>query len=65
MNNKKLYVITCPLEELNLTHKELNVAHEDLKLSMYPPLAITFLYPCDIENKYVSTSRDELLSIPC
>ncbi|OQU89191.1 hypothetical protein SORBI_3002G158150 [Sorghum bicolor] len=47
-----LYVTTCSHEELKLVHEELYQSH-------------SVTNPCDVGKKHVSTSCDDLLSMPC
>ncbi|OQU83331.1 hypothetical protein SORBI_3005G109201 [Sorghum bicolor] len=61
-----LYVTTCSHEELKLTHQELCVAHDNLSSSFGSnDQSHIVTNPCDVGKKHVSTSCDDLLSMPC
>ncbi|OQU84882.1 hypothetical protein SORBI_3004G136901 [Sorghum bicolor] len=71
-----LYVTTCSHEELKLVHEELCVTHdnlisnEEIKTSESSSLRSNdqshiVTNPCDVGKKHVSTSCDDLLSMPC
>ncbi|OQU91936.1 hypothetical protein SORBI_3001G261589 [Sorghum bicolor] len=61
-----LYVTNCSHEELKLAHEELCVAHENLSSSFGSnDQSHIVTNPCDVGKKYVSTSCDDLLSMPC
>ncbi|OQU76557.1 hypothetical protein SORBI_3010G165925 [Sorghum bicolor] len=60
-----LYVTTCSHEELKLAHEELSVAHDNLSSSLGAnDQSHTITNPCDVGKKHVSTSCDDLLSMP-
>ncbi|OQU84832.1 hypothetical protein SORBI_3004G130948 [Sorghum bicolor] len=61
-----LYVTTCSHEELKLVHEELCVAHDNLSSSLGSnDQSYIVTKPCDVGKKHVSTSCDDLLSMPC
>ncbi|KAG0543007.1 hypothetical protein BDA96_02G152800, partial [Sorghum bicolor] len=61
-----LYVTTCSHEELKLVHEELCVAHDNLSSSLGSnDQSHSVTNPCDVGKKHVSTSCDDLLSMPC
>ncbi|OQU84847.1 hypothetical protein SORBI_3004G132350 [Sorghum bicolor] len=61
-----LYVTTCSHEELKLVHEELCVAHDNLSSSLGSnDQSHIVTNPCDVGKKHVSTSCDDLLSMPC
>ncbi|KAG0532823.1 hypothetical protein BDA96_04G140100 [Sorghum bicolor] len=61
-----LYVTTCSHEELKLAHEELCVAHDNLSSSFGSnDQSYIVTNPCDVGKKHVSTSCDDLLSMPC
>ncbi|OQU83362.1 hypothetical protein SORBI_3005G110463 [Sorghum bicolor] len=61
-----LYVTTCSHEELKLVHEELCVTHDNLSSSFGSnDQSHIITNPCDVEKKHVSTSCDDLLSMPC
>ncbi|OQU81375.1 hypothetical protein SORBI_3006G048850 [Sorghum bicolor] len=61
-----LYVTTCSHEELKLVHEELCVAHDNLSSSFGSnDQSHIVTNPCDVGKKHVSTSCDDLLSMPC
>ncbi|OQU78927.1 hypothetical protein SORBI_3008G072850 [Sorghum bicolor] len=61
-----LYVTTCSHEELKLVHEELCVAHDNLSSSFGSnDQSYDITNPCDVGKKHVSTSCDDLLSMPC
>ncbi|OQU89072.1 hypothetical protein SORBI_3002G143450 [Sorghum bicolor] len=61
-----LYVITCSHEELKLTHEELCVTHDNLSSSLGSnDQSHIVTNRCDVGKKHVSTSCDDLLSMPC
>ncbi|OQU76361.1 hypothetical protein SORBI_3010G136450 [Sorghum bicolor] len=61
-----LYVTTCSHEELKLVHEELCVSHENLSsLLGSNDQSHIATNPCDVGKKHVSTSCDDLLSMPC
>ncbi|KAG0538123.1 hypothetical protein BDA96_03G208100 [Sorghum bicolor] len=61
-----LYVTTCSHEELKLVHEELCVAHDNLSSSLGSnDQSDIVTNPCDVGKKHVSTSCDDLLSMPC
>ncbi|OQU77710.1 hypothetical protein SORBI_3009G091980 [Sorghum bicolor] len=61
-----LYVTHCSREELKLTHEELCVAHDNLSSSFGSnDQSHIVTNPCDVGKKHVSTSCDDLLSMPC
>ncbi|OQU92013.1 hypothetical protein SORBI_3001G275450 [Sorghum bicolor] len=61
-----LYVTTCSHEKLKLAHEELCVAHDNLSSSLGSnDQSCIVTNPCDVGNKHVSTSYDDLLSMPC
>ncbi|OQU90566.1 hypothetical protein SORBI_3002G431333 [Sorghum bicolor] len=61
-----LYVTTCSHEELKLAHEELCVAHDNLSSSFGSnDQSHIVTNPCDVGKKHVSTSCDDLLSMPC
>ncbi|KXG20180.2 hypothetical protein SORBI_3010G165975 [Sorghum bicolor] len=61
-----LYVTTCSHEELKLVHEELCVAHDNLSSSLGSnDQSYIVTNPCDVGKKHVSTSCDDLLSMPC
>ncbi|OQU80476.1 hypothetical protein SORBI_3007G132950 [Sorghum bicolor] len=61
-----LYVTTCSHEELKLTHEELCVARDNLSSSLGSiDQSHIVTNPCDVGKKHVSTSCDDLLSMPC
>ncbi|OQU77777.1 hypothetical protein SORBI_3009G101250 [Sorghum bicolor] len=67
LENEKhlLYVITCS-HELKLSHEELSVAHDNLSSSFGSnDQSHIVTNPCDVGKKHVSTSCDDLLSMPC
>ncbi|OQU80277.1 hypothetical protein SORBI_3007G103732 [Sorghum bicolor] len=60
-----LYVTTCSHEELKLTHEELCVTHDNLSSSLGSnDQSHIVTNPCDVGKKHVSTSCDDLLSMP-
>ncbi|KAG0537764.1 hypothetical protein BDA96_03G175900 [Sorghum bicolor] len=67
-----LYVTNCSHEELKLVHEELCVAHDNFKLKTIESSSFgsndqshIVTNPCDVGKKHVSTSCDDLLSMPC
>ncbi|OQU79742.1 hypothetical protein SORBI_3007G000050 [Sorghum bicolor] len=61
-----LYVTTCSHEELKLVHEELCVTHDNLSSSLGSnDQSHIATNPCDVGKKHVSTSCDDLLSMPC
>ncbi|KAG0520755.1 hypothetical protein BDA96_08G101300 [Sorghum bicolor] len=61
-----LYVTTCSHEELKLVHEELCVTHDNLSSSFGSnDQSHIVTNPCDVGKKHVSTSYDDLLSMPC
>ncbi|OQU83541.1 hypothetical protein SORBI_3005G132033 [Sorghum bicolor] len=61
-----LYVTTCSHEELKLVHEELCVTHDNLSSSFGSnDQSHIVINPCDVGKKHVSTSCDDLLSMPC
>ncbi|OQU79164.1 hypothetical protein SORBI_3008G103132 [Sorghum bicolor] len=61
-----LYVTTCSHEELKLVHEELCVAHDNLSSSLGSnDQSYIVTNPCDVGKKHVSTSCNDLLSMPC
>ncbi|OQU77696.1 hypothetical protein SORBI_3009G088550 [Sorghum bicolor] len=61
-----LYVTTCSHEDLKLAHEELCVAHDNLNSSLGSnDQSHIVTNPCDVGKKHVSTSCDDLLSMPC
>ncbi|OQU76582.1 hypothetical protein SORBI_3010G169250 [Sorghum bicolor] len=61
-----LYVTTCSHEELKMAHEELSVAHDNLSSSFGSnDQSCDITNPCDVGKKHVSTSCDDLLSMPC
>ncbi|OQU91913.1 hypothetical protein SORBI_3001G261517 [Sorghum bicolor] len=61
-----LYVTTCSHEEIKLAHEELCVAHDNLSSSLGSNDQSNIVTnPCDVGKKHVSTSCDDLLSMPC
>ncbi|OQU79021.1 hypothetical protein SORBI_3008G088827 [Sorghum bicolor] len=61
-----LYVTTCSHEELKLVHEELCVTHDNLSSSFGSnDQSHIVTNPCDVGKKHVSTSCDDLLSMPC
>ncbi|OQU81042.1 hypothetical protein SORBI_3006G001650 [Sorghum bicolor] len=61
-----LYVTTCSHEELKLTLEELCVTHDNLSSSLGSnDQSHIVTNPCDVGKKHVSTSCDDLLSMPC
>ncbi|OQU77591.1 hypothetical protein SORBI_3009G072366 [Sorghum bicolor] len=61
-----LYVTNCSHEELKLAHEELCVAHDNLSSSFGSnDQSHIVTNPCDVGKKHVSTSCDDLLSMPC
>ncbi|OQU77768.1 hypothetical protein SORBI_3009G099450 [Sorghum bicolor] len=61
-----LYVTTCSHEKLKLIHEELCVAHDNLSSSLGSnDQSHSVTNPCDVGKKHVSTSCDDLLSMPC
>ncbi|OQU86915.1 hypothetical protein SORBI_3003G173332 [Sorghum bicolor] len=61
-----LYVTTCSHEELKLVHEELCVTHDNLSSSLGSnDQSHSVTNPCDVGKKHVSTSCDDLLSMPC
>ncbi|OQU81580.1 hypothetical protein SORBI_3006G079650 [Sorghum bicolor] len=61
-----LYVTTCSHEELTLVHEELCVTHDNLSSSFGSnDQSHGITNPCDVGKKHVSTSCDDLLSMPC
>ncbi|KAG0525211.1 hypothetical protein BDA96_06G036200 [Sorghum bicolor] len=61
-----LYVTNCSHEELKLVHEELCVAHDNLSSSLGSnDQSHSVTNPCDVGKKHVSTSCDDLLSMPC
>ncbi|KAG0537918.1 hypothetical protein BDA96_03G189900 [Sorghum bicolor] len=61
-----LYVTTCSHEELKLVHEEHCVAHDNLSSSLGSnDQSHSITNPCDVGKKHVSTSCDDLLSMPC
>ncbi|KAG0523227.1 hypothetical protein BDA96_07G105700, partial [Sorghum bicolor] len=64
--NHLLYVTTCSHEELKLVHEELCVTHDNLSSSFGSnDQSHIVTNPCDVGKKHVSTSCDDLLSMPC
>ncbi|OQU83412.1 hypothetical protein SORBI_3005G110565 [Sorghum bicolor] len=60
-----LYVTTCSHEELKLVHEELCVTHDNLSSSLGSnDQSHIVTNPCDVGKKHVSTSCDDLLSMP-
>ncbi|KAG0537746.1 hypothetical protein BDA96_03G174700 [Sorghum bicolor] len=60
-----LYVTTCSHEELKLVHEELCVAHDNLSSSLGSnDQSNSVTNTCDVGKKHVSTSCDDLLSMP-
>ncbi|KAG0521685.1 hypothetical protein BDA96_08G182100 [Sorghum bicolor] len=60
-----LYVTTCSHEELKLVHEELCVTHDNLSSSLGSnDQSHIVTNPCDVGKKHVSTSYDDLLSMP-
>ncbi|KAG0537733.1 hypothetical protein BDA96_03G174000 [Sorghum bicolor] len=61
-----LYVTTCSHEELKIVHEELCDAHANLSSSLGSnDQSHSVTNPCDVGKKHVSTSCDNLLSMPC
>ncbi|OQU83428.1 hypothetical protein SORBI_3005G113101 [Sorghum bicolor] len=61
-----LYVTTCSHEELKLVHEELCVTHDNLSSSLGSnDQSHIATNPCDVGKKHVSTSCDDLISMPC
>ncbi|KAG0529334.1 hypothetical protein BDA96_05G089800 [Sorghum bicolor] len=61
-----LYVTTCSHEELKLVHEEVCVTHDNLSSSLGSnDQSHIATNPCDVGKKHVSTSCDDLLSMPC
>ncbi|OQU76419.1 hypothetical protein SORBI_3010G144050 [Sorghum bicolor] len=61
-----LYVTTCSHEEIKLAHEELSIAHDNLSSSLGSnDQSHIVTNPCDVGKKHVSTSCDDLLSMPC
>ncbi|KAG0514168.1 hypothetical protein BDA96_10G167200 [Sorghum bicolor] len=61
-----LYVTTCSHEELKLVHEELCVVHDNLSSSLGSnDQSHSVTNPCDVGKKHISTSCDDLLSMPC
>ncbi|OQU80477.1 hypothetical protein SORBI_3007G133250 [Sorghum bicolor] len=61
-----LYVTTCSHEEIKLAHEELCVAHDNLSSSLGSNDQSNIVTnPCHVGKKHVSTSCDDLLSMPC
>ncbi|KAG0538085.1 hypothetical protein BDA96_03G204600 [Sorghum bicolor] len=62
----RLASMTISHEELKLTHEELCVTHDNLSSSLGSnDQSHIVTNPCDVGKKHVSTSCDDLLSMPC